>query len=70
MRRNWSQPRWRTKCIIGTDVWRVACLTAERPTVPDLEDLGCFVIGGIAIVVILLLAACVIGLILVASIFT
>jgi len=30
---------------------------------PDLEDLGCFVIGGIAIVVILVLAACVIGVV-------
>jgi hypothetical protein len=38
--------------------------------VPDLEDLGCFLIGGIALVVILLLAACVIGLIVVAAAFT
>jgi hypothetical protein len=38
--------------------------------VPDLEDLGCFLIGGIALVAILLLAACVIGLIVVAAAFT
>jgi hypothetical protein len=37
---------------------------------PDLEDLGCFVIGGIALVAILLLAACVIGVIVVAAAFT
>jgi hypothetical protein len=37
--------------------------------VPDLEDLGCFVIGGIAIVAILLLAACVIGVIVVGAAF-
>jgi hypothetical protein len=35
---------------------------------PDLEDLGCFVIGGIAVVAILLLAACVIGLVIVGSV--
>jgi hypothetical protein len=37
--------------------------------VPDLEDLGCFVIGGIAVVAILLLAACVIGLVVVGAAF-
>lgn len=31
---------------------------------PDFEDLGCFLIGGIALVVLLILAACVIVLLL------
>jgi hypothetical protein len=37
--------------------------------VPDFEDLGCFVIGGIALVAILLLAACVIGIVVVGAAF-
>ena len=34
---------------------------------PDFEDLGCFLIGGIALVALLLLAACVVVLLLVGS---
>ena len=50
-----------------------ASLKADRlkgVCVPDLEDLGCFVIGGIVLVGILLLAACVIGAIVIAAAFT